>query len=184
MVRAGSANSFAEAEEDLLEYRGLKISHMTIREICQQEAVKMEEWQKTASSEIAKDFVAASGNVEVTMDGTSVNTTEGYKEVKIVLNSKRELAESALPEEWDKRKLPGHTARVASAAIEYTHPRFALPESPLAFCNVSTTIPAWLAYRGIRHLYRRLSMNSSTIGKFWILKRSTNLRRNRSKLMF
>jgi len=118
IVRAGGANSFAEAEDDLLEYRGLKISHMTVREICQQEAVKMEEWQKTASSEIAKDFNAASGNIEVTMDGTSVNTTEGHKEVKIVLNSKRDFAVSASPEEWAKRQLPGHTARVASAAIE------------------------------------------------------------------
>ena len=91
---------------------------MTIRELCQQEAAKMEEWQKASSSEIQKDFIEASGHVEVTMDGTSVNTTEGYKEVKIGINSKRVLGESALPEEWDKRQLPRHTARVAFAAIE------------------------------------------------------------------
>jgi hypothetical protein len=91
---------------------------MTIREICQQEAVKMEEWQKVASSEIAKDFNNAPGNVEVTMDGTCVNTTEGYKEVKIILNSKRPLGKSVLPEELKTRTLPRHTARVASAAIE------------------------------------------------------------------
>jgi len=118
IVRAGGAKAFAEAKEDLLEYCQLDISHMTIREICQQEAVKMEAWQATASSEIAKDFIDAAGNVEVTMDGTSVNTMEGYKEVKIGINSKREFADSALPEEWGDRKLPRHTARVAFAAIE------------------------------------------------------------------
>ena len=116
------ASLFAEAKEDLLEYCQLDISHMTIREICQQEAVKMEAWQATASSEIAKDFIDAAGNVEVTMDGTSVNTMEGYKEVKIGINSKREFADSALPEEWGNRKLPRHTARVAFAAIEDGEP--------------------------------------------------------------
>ena len=118
IVRAGGAKAFAEAEDDLLEYCQLKISHMTIREICQQEAVKMEAWHPSASAEIQKDFIEAAGNVEVTMDGTIVNTTEGHKEVKIILNSKREFAVSASPEEWGDRQLPRHTARVASAAVE------------------------------------------------------------------
>jgi hypothetical protein len=117
IVRAGGAKSFAEAEEDLFEYCGLKVSHMTVRELCQQEAVKMAEWQN-ASSEVQKDFAESPGNVEVTMDGTSVNTTEGWREVKVGIASKREWGDSALPEEWDTRRLPRHTARVAFAAIE------------------------------------------------------------------
>jgi hypothetical protein len=118
IVRAGGAKSFVEAEDDLLEYRGLKISHMTIREICQQEAVKMEEWQKASSSEVCKDFIDASGNVEMSIDGTCVNTKDGHKEVKICVPSKREFGDSALPEGLKTRKLPRHTARVAFAAIE------------------------------------------------------------------
>ena len=118
VVRAGGAKSFEEGEEDMLEYCGLKISHMTIRELCQRESVKMEAWQQAAATEIQEDFIESPGNIEVTMDGTCVNTTEGYKEVKIVLNSKRELGDAALPEEWGTRDLPRHTARVASAAIE------------------------------------------------------------------
>jgi hypothetical protein len=117
-VRAGGTKSFEEGEEDLLEYCGLKLSPMTIRELCQRESVKMEAWQKAAATEMQKDFIEAPGNIEVTMDGTCVNTTEGHKEVKIGINSKRELGDAALPEEWGTRDLPRHTARVAFAAIE------------------------------------------------------------------
>ena len=77
----------------------------------------MAAWQKT-SSEVQKDFIEAPGNVEATMDGTSVNTTEGWREVKVGIASKRELAKGVLPEQWGERELPRHTARVAFAAIE------------------------------------------------------------------
>jgi hypothetical protein len=117
VARAGGTKSFAEAKEDLWEYCRLVISHMTIRALCHQEAAKMAKWQK-ASSEVQQDFIEAPGNVEVTMDGTSVNTMEGWREVKVGIASKRELAKGVLPEEWGDRELPRHTARVAFAAIE------------------------------------------------------------------
>ena len=114
---AGTGKSFAEAQKDLHKYLGLKISHMTIRDLCDKEAVKMKEWQET-SSEIQKDFMAARGVVEVTMDAAKVNTTEGWKDAKVGIISKREFGESALPEEWETRKLPRPSIRVAFAAIE------------------------------------------------------------------
>jgi len=117
-VRAGSTKSFVEAQEDLQEYCGLKLSHMTIRELCKQEAPKMEEWMKN-SDEVQKDFIEAPGAfVEVTMDAAKVNTTEGWKDVKVGIVSKREKGKSALPQEWGTRKLPRPSARVAFAAIE------------------------------------------------------------------
>ena len=116
-VRAGGANSFEQAEDDLREYCGLELSHMTIRELCQQEAPKMKKWQKE-SSEIQKDFIQAPGVVEVTMDGTCVNTTQGWKETKVGIISKRPLGEGVSPEQWDDRTLPRHSACVAFAAIE------------------------------------------------------------------
>ena len=73
------------------------------------------------SSEVQKDFIAAPGVVEVTMDAAKVNTTEGWKDVKVGIVSKRELGESALPEEWETRKLPRPSARVAFAAIRITN---------------------------------------------------------------
>ncbi len=117
IVRAGGAKSFEDAEDDLQEYCGLKISHMTIRKLCDKESPKMEEWRKT-SSEIQEDFIEAPGHVEVTMDATKVNTTEGWKDTKVLIISKREQGESALPEELETRRLPRTSARIACAAIE------------------------------------------------------------------
>jgi hypothetical protein len=68
--------------------------------------------------EVTAKFVKASGNVEITIDATKVNTMGGWRDVKLCLASIRPLGESALPEQWDKRKLPRHTACVAFAAIE------------------------------------------------------------------
>jgi len=90
---------------------------MTIRELCQQEAPKMAEWYRN-SPEIHEKFIAAPGVAEVTMDGTCVNTTDGWREVKIGIFSKRVLGEGVLPDQWDDRKLPRPSACVAFAAIE------------------------------------------------------------------
>ena len=77
----------------------------------------MEQWQQT-SAEVQKDFIESPGVVEVTMDGTCVNTTEGAHEVKIGIISKRPLGTGELPEQWDDRSLPRIGASVAFAAIE------------------------------------------------------------------
>ena len=116
-VRAGTTGSFADAAESLEEYCGLKISHMTIRELCQKEAPKMAEWHRN-SPEVHTDFIEAPGVVEVTIDGTCVNTTEGWREVKVGIFSKRKLGEGVLPDQWDNRKLPRPGARIAFAAVE------------------------------------------------------------------
>lgn len=77
----------------------------------------MAAWQRTAPS-VREDFQKAEGDVEFTADGTMVNTTEGWQEVKLALFAKRPRGEPATPEEWDDRTLPKPTARVAFAAIE------------------------------------------------------------------
>ena len=105
------------AARDLKFYRGLNISHMTIRKLCNEEAPKMEEWIQQ-SAEVQAEFLAAPGNVEVTMDGTCVNTTEGAREVKVGIVSKRKPGKSELPERWDKRELPKVETSVAFAAVE------------------------------------------------------------------
>src|SRR5215469_3435744 len=114
---AGAGKSFEGAAKDLKFYRGLNISHMTIRELCNEEAPKMEEWIQQ-SSEVQAEFLAAPGNVEVTVDGTCVNTTEGAREVKVGIVSKREQGEGVLPECWGKRELPEVETSVAFAAVE------------------------------------------------------------------
>jgi hypothetical protein len=113
---AGAGNSFEEAEKDIKFHHRLNISHMTIRKLCNEEAPKMEEWFEQ-SQEVKSEFVAAAGNVEVTIDGTIVNTTEGAREVKVCIMSKRKLGKSALPEEWGTRTLPSVETKVAFAAV-------------------------------------------------------------------
>ncbi len=63
-------------------------------------------------------FGTATGDVEFTTDGTSVNTTDGWREVKLGIFSKRDRAQPAVPSEWGDRHLPKHNTCVAFAAIE------------------------------------------------------------------
>jgi len=72
---------------------------MTIRELCRREAPKIDVWYQR-SLEVQREFILAPGNVEVTMDGTIVNTTKGPKEVKVGIISKRKRGRGVLPEQW------------------------------------------------------------------------------------
>jgi hypothetical protein len=116
-VFSAADESFQKGSEALEEYLGLQLSHNTIRQLCHEEAPKMEEWQQT-STEVQKDFIESPGVIEVTTDGTIVNTTEGPREVKLALLAKRVLGEGVLPEQWANRPLPRHNACVAFAAVE------------------------------------------------------------------
>jgi hypothetical protein len=116
-VFAAADESYRKGSETLEEMCGLQLSYNTVRELCEQEAPKMEAWQQT-SSVVRKDFLETPGVVEVTTDGTCVNTTEGPREVKVGMISKREQGPATLPEELDDRKLPSIGVCVAFAAVE------------------------------------------------------------------
>ena len=77
----------------------------------------MEKWQQTSAA-VQKDFIESPGVIEVTTDGTIVNTTGGPREVKLALIAKRALGKGVLPEQWAERPLPRHNACVAFAAVE------------------------------------------------------------------
>ena len=68
--------------------------------------------------EAVREFRDADGDVEFTTDGTCVNTTDGWREMKLGIFSKRDRAEPATPEQWESRTLPGPKVRVPFAAIE------------------------------------------------------------------
>lgn len=74
-------------------------------------------WQRT-EPEAAREFRDAAGDVEFTTDGTTVNTREGWREMKLGIFSKRDRGQPALPDKWDSRTLPAPTVRVAFCAIE------------------------------------------------------------------
>ncbi len=70
------------------------------------------------SPAVAKAFADAPGDVEFQTDAAKVNTTEGWRDMKIGIFARRERGEPSTPEDWDKRHLPAPTTRVAFAAIE------------------------------------------------------------------
>lgn len=114
---AGASWSFDGSAKFLKEFCGFSVSDNTIREVCQQEAAGMANWQRDAQESHAP-FRQAGGDIEFSTDGTSVNTWEGWREMRLGIFSKRHRGESATPEQWDDRKLPSPHVRVAFAAIE------------------------------------------------------------------
>lgn len=117
MCVAAASWSYDVSSDRLEEFCGLKIGDTAIREISQRRGAAMNAWQKS-SPEACREFRESDGEVEFTTDGTSVNTTEGWRETKLAIFSKRELAEAATAEEWATRTLPVPKVRVAFAAIE------------------------------------------------------------------
>lgn len=71
-----------------------------------------------ALNQAAAEFRAVGGDVEFTTDGTSVNTTDGWRAMKPGIFVKRDRGEPATPDEWESRDLPRSKVRVALAAIE------------------------------------------------------------------
>ena len=114
---AGSSWSFDRAAQHLREFCGLSVSDNKIREVCQRHGAAAAAWQRDAA-EAHQDFRKATGDVEFSTDGTMVNTTNGWREMRIGIFSKRRRGEAAAADNWSKRKLPSPHGRVAFAAIE------------------------------------------------------------------
>jgi hypothetical protein len=101
-------------------WRGLEVSRETIRMLCHQEAPKVKQFVEE-SAEVPKDFIAAKGNVEITIDATKVNTLQGWRDMKIGIFIKRLLGLGVALSYWDKRNrrmLPDENACVAFASVE------------------------------------------------------------------
>lgn len=114
---AGASWSYDVSSERLEELCGLKVSDTTIRRISQEHGGQANEWMRTEPQAV-QEFRDADGDIEFTTDGTSVNTTGGWREMKLGIFSKRDRAEPATPDEWESRTLPGPKVRVPFAAIE------------------------------------------------------------------
>ena len=117
MCLAGASWSFDRSSQHLQEFCGLRVSDNTIRHVCQEQAADMAQWQRTAHA-ARHAFRKASGDVEFSTDGTSVNTTEGWREMRVALFAKRQRGEPADAQSWDTRELPTPHVRLAVAAIE------------------------------------------------------------------
>jgi hypothetical protein len=114
---AAASWSYDVSAERLEELCGLRVSDTTIREISQQHGARGNEWMRS-EPEAAREFRKATGDVEFTTDGTCVNTTTGWREMKLGIFSKRDRGQAATPDEWATRNLPAPKVRLAFAAIE------------------------------------------------------------------
>jgi TorA maturation chaperone TorD len=113
----GGQNSFAVAARLLAECCGWKVSDETIRRACQAEAPRIAAFG-ASSPAVAEAFAAAAGDVEFQVDAAKVDTTGGWRDMKVGIFARRERGEPATPAEWDTRDLPAPTTRAAFAAIE------------------------------------------------------------------
>ena len=113
---SGSRAGFAAAGTMLTACCGWSVSTETIRTACEAQTSRIAQFQATPAASAA--FPEATGQVEFQLDGTTVNTTGGWRDMKIGIFARRVPGDSATSAQWDSRKLPAPTTRVAFAAIE------------------------------------------------------------------
>ncbi len=88
-----------------------------MRKVCDRHGGLIRAWQREAPG-AARPFRAAQGDVEFQTDGTCVNTTGGWREVRLSIFARRRRGEPVTDlDEWDEQRLPAPEVRVATAAI-------------------------------------------------------------------
>lgn len=115
-VLAGTRQSFAKAQQLLTELSGWELDDEVIRQVTHAAAARATAARDERSA--AERFAAAAGVIEVPIDAGKVNTTGGWRDVKVAVLARRELGEPALPAQWAERELPAPTPRTVVAAIE------------------------------------------------------------------
>jgi hypothetical protein len=86
---AGASWSFARAAAHRNEFCGLAVCDNTIRRVCHDHGGAAREWQRDDPA-AAAPFRAAAGDVEFQTDGTAVNTTGGWREMRLSIFAKRQ----------------------------------------------------------------------------------------------
>jgi hypothetical protein len=113
---AGVEHSFARAQQLVQEFCGWQVDDEVIRRATHAQAGRAAATRADRGD--AARFAASSGDVEVLIDAGKVNTTDGWRDVKVGLFCKRPAGPSATPEQWDERRLPSPSVRTVRAAVE------------------------------------------------------------------
>ena len=116
IVTVSTAWSFDRASRKLKDICRMNVSDDTIERVCQHEGEEARKWLRE-NGKATETFNAAKGEVEFYSDGLKVNTTNGWKEMRLNLLQKRECAAPVPPEKWNERVLPEASVRLASCAI-------------------------------------------------------------------
>jgi hypothetical protein len=113
---AGVRQAFAQAEQLLSELAGWRLDDETIRRLCHAEAARAHATREGRTT--AARFATAAGDREVQIDAGKVNTTEGWRDVKVAVLAVRERGVPASAAAWEQRGLPAPSVRAVVAAIE------------------------------------------------------------------
>lgn len=114
---AGASWSFERASANLKEFCGLSACDNTIRAVCHEHGGAMRDWQRDDPRGGAA-FRKAIGDVEFQTDGTMVNTTAGWREMRLSIFAKRKRGKPVRKAaDWRQRDLPAPHARVIQAAV-------------------------------------------------------------------
>jgi hypothetical protein len=113
----GVDRPFGRCARHLRQVAGLVVCDNTVRKICDRRGGLMRTWQREDPG-AARPFRTATGDVEFHTDGTCVNTTGGWREVRLSIFARRERGEPVLDlDDWDDQRVLAPHARVATAAI-------------------------------------------------------------------
>ena len=116
LTLAGASWSFDRASAHLKEFCHLNVSDDTIERVCQEEGTRAQAWMGRAC-EPAQAFAKAAGHAEFSTDGVQVNTTGGWREMRLSTLAKREPAAPCQPQRWADRVLNEPTVRFSTCAI-------------------------------------------------------------------
>lgn len=116
LTLAGTSWSFDRASRHLKEFCHLDVSDDTIERVCQEEGERARRWMGEAPQPV-QAFGRAAGAVEFGTDGVHVNTTGGWREMRLSTLAKREPAAPCGPHGWDRRVLAAPTVRLSTCAI-------------------------------------------------------------------
>lgn len=113
----GADWSFERCARHLREVAGLVVCDNTVRKACDRHGGLMRAWQR-ADPDASRPFREAGGDVEFQTDGTCVNTTAGWREVRLSIFAKRRRGTPVVDlDAWDDQRLPPPHARVAAAVV-------------------------------------------------------------------
>ena len=116
LALAGMSWSFDTAAERLKELCLLRVSNDTIRRVSQEEGQAAQRWIAQSSGP-GERFKQAAGDQEFYTDGVTVNTTEGWRDLRLNVLCKREAGLVATAQQWKDRVLPDPSVRIAWASM-------------------------------------------------------------------
>lgn len=113
----GLEHSFARGARLLREAAGWSVADETLRKLCHAEAASLARTrpQRLAT---ADDFERTPGDWELQIDAGKVNTTSGWRDVKVAVFARRERSGPGSSTDHEQRGLPAPGVRSVIAAIE------------------------------------------------------------------